>query len=508
MARFTIRNITKVLQSAANRLFGAGADGVPRELEPAEVRTMLDVYTTAQVDGLISAIDGLTSADIDTLAELNAILSDADVASRSYVDATFVPSSTLSESIDDRVNALLVAGTNITITYNDAANTLTIASTASGGIGGSTGATDNAILRADGTGGSTAQSSAATLDDSGNAVFPGSIKINGSGANSALIRSDGSLGLQFYWQITGSPGKGVAMAMNSFLPVSGMTLGESGFGWPQIWLSGNGVITGSSSAITVSGPNATFVPLCVKGAASQTANLQEWQNSAGVVGARVTSTQRFSHRPSGVGEAEQFGDLASVAANGAAFGYYATTSTFGAAFGQSAYAGSFCTALGRVAGTPGTSGGAPAAHGFSRCISICDGTDFYAPTASNQLHVSGEYTEAFFGQRIFDTSPTSSIRFQGGGASGTNIAGTSVVWAGGRSTGNATPATFTIQTTTVGSSGTTLQALRDAVLIDGNTTAGETPLLLLDISKGTLQRVSIGAADSGGTGFKVLRVPN
>ncbi len=39
----------------------------------------------------------------------------------------------LSESIDDRVAALLVAGTGITLTYNDAGNLLTIAATASGG---------------------------------------------------------------------------------------------------------------------------------------------------------------------------------------------------------------------------------------------------------------------------------------------------------------------------------------------------------------------------------------
>ena len=32
-------------------------------------------------------------------------------------------------SVDDRVNALLVAGSNVTLTYNDTANTLTIAST-------------------------------------------------------------------------------------------------------------------------------------------------------------------------------------------------------------------------------------------------------------------------------------------------------------------------------------------------------------------------------------------
>jgi hypothetical protein len=80
-----------------------------------------------------------------------------------------VDSSSLSESIDDRVAALLVAGTNITITYNDASNTLTIASTGGGGgIGGSTGATDNRLLRADGTGGATAQNSSVTVDDSGN----------------------------------------------------------------------------------------------------------------------------------------------------------------------------------------------------------------------------------------------------------------------------------------------------------------------------------------------------
>lgn len=37
-----------------------------------------------------------------------------------------------------------------------------------GGLGGATGATDNAILRADGTGGATAQGSSLLIDDSGN----------------------------------------------------------------------------------------------------------------------------------------------------------------------------------------------------------------------------------------------------------------------------------------------------------------------------------------------------
>jgi hypothetical protein len=41
-----------------------------------------------------------------------------------------------SEAVDDRVNGLLVAGSNITLDYNDTANSLTITSTASGGGGG------------------------------------------------------------------------------------------------------------------------------------------------------------------------------------------------------------------------------------------------------------------------------------------------------------------------------------------------------------------------------------
>lgn len=44
--------------------------------------------------------------------------------------------------------------------------------------------------------------------------------------------------------------------------------------------------------------------------------------------------------------------------------------------------------------------------------------------------------------------------------------------------------------------------------VDNNATAGETRMLLWDVDNGTLERVSVGAADSGGAGFKVLRIPN
>lgn len=41
------------------------------------------------------------------------------------------------ERVDDRVASLLVAGSNITLTYNDVSNTLTVASSGGGGGGNS-----------------------------------------------------------------------------------------------------------------------------------------------------------------------------------------------------------------------------------------------------------------------------------------------------------------------------------------------------------------------------------
>jgi hypothetical protein len=49
----------------------------------------------------------------------------------------------------------------------------TTLSSTGGGIGGSTGSTDNRLLRSDGTGGSTVQSSSVSVDDSGNIITPG-----------------------------------------------------------------------------------------------------------------------------------------------------------------------------------------------------------------------------------------------------------------------------------------------------------------------------------------------
>lgn len=169
----------------------------------------------------------------------------------------------LSESIDDRVASLLVAGTGISLSYNDGANTLTVAASfdgsfaalsgkpttlsgygitdaqpldsdlsaiaaltttsfgrslltqadaaatrstigaGTGTIGGSGGSTDNAVLRADGTGGATLQGSTFVIQDvytasPNNTVNHASIQATGATSNvsvSVVPKGTGSFSL-------------------------------------------------------------------------------------------------------------------------------------------------------------------------------------------------------------------------------------------------------------------------------------------------------------------------
>jgi hypothetical protein len=48
----------------------------------------------------------------------------------------------------------------------------------------------------------------------------------------------------------------------------------------------------------------------------------------------------------------------------------------------------------------------------------------------------------------------------------------------------------------------------ERIRVDATSTAGQTALLLYDVDNATLERVTVGAADSGGSGYKVLRIPN
>jgi hypothetical protein len=84
-----------------------------------------------------------------------------------------------------------------------------------------------------------------------------------------------------------------------------------------------------------------------------------------------------------------------------------------------------------------------------------------------------------------------------------NTSTSQIIYGGGIATRNATQQhsfyTAANNTTTTGT---------EVARVDNSTTAADTRLLLWDVNKGALSRVSVGANDSGGTGFKVLRVTN
>lgn len=92
----------------------------------------------------------------------------------------------------------------------------------------------------------------------------------------------------------------------------------------------------------------------------------------------------------------------------------------------------------------------------------------------------------------------------GNGSTGTEFAFSCAITArvNGTPSGGVVPSDIAFITTNV-----SLGSV-ETLKTDFPTTAGQTGLLLWDVDNGTLERVTVGAADSGGAGFKVLRIPN
>lgn len=140
---------TKAANMAANTLKGnnTGATADPADLTVAQVKTLLaytasDVgasatghtHTLANVTDVTMSVANLNSLDDGVNSTLHFHTIDRDRANHTGTQAASTISD-FSEAVDDRVSSLLVAGTNITLTYNDAANSLTIDAAGGGGSG-------------------------------------------------------------------------------------------------------------------------------------------------------------------------------------------------------------------------------------------------------------------------------------------------------------------------------------------------------------------------------------
>ncbi len=90
---------------------------------------------TGTVSNAQLASGAIVNADVNASAAIALSKLATDPLARANHTGTQLAStvSDFSEAVDDRVAALLVAGTNVTLTYNDAAGTLTVAASGGGG---------------------------------------------------------------------------------------------------------------------------------------------------------------------------------------------------------------------------------------------------------------------------------------------------------------------------------------------------------------------------------------
>lgn len=89
------------------------------------------VWVPAPTGGSGGGTWGSITGTLSSQTDLQTALNGKAATSHTHTAANVTD---FAEAVDDRVNALLVAGTNVTLTYNDTANTMTI--TAAGGTGG------------------------------------------------------------------------------------------------------------------------------------------------------------------------------------------------------------------------------------------------------------------------------------------------------------------------------------------------------------------------------------
>ena len=106
-----------------------------------------DAYTKTEVDTSLSG--KAASSHTHAISDVTSLQTSLDGKAASSHTHTASAITDFSEAVDDRVNGLLVAGSNVTLTYNDTSNTMTIA--ASGDVVGPASSANNNLVAFNGT---------------------------------------------------------------------------------------------------------------------------------------------------------------------------------------------------------------------------------------------------------------------------------------------------------------------------------------------------------------------
>ena len=181
-------NYNDVANTLTINATGGGGGGSGANLSTTLSPTNVIVNSDTGTDATIPAADGTNAgvmlpaqvtklAGIATGATVND--TDANLKNRANHTGTQLAStiSNFSEATDDRVASLLVAGTNVTLNYNDVANTLTINSTAAGGgtgdVVGPASSVNNTLPRFDSTTGKRLKTSGISISDTDDITLKG-----------------------------------------------------------------------------------------------------------------------------------------------------------------------------------------------------------------------------------------------------------------------------------------------------------------------------------------------
>jgi hypothetical protein len=169
-------------------------------------------------------------------------------------------------------------------------------------------------------------------------------------------------------------------------------------------------------------------------------------------------------------------------------------------------------AIGNGATVTGTSSSSMSIGFGVTCANLANALTIGASVAAYQANTvlighSNGFTEFTVGKGNVAAAPQA-LLFRLTNGSGTNIAGGALTLQAGLGTGNAASARVNLAVGAPGASGATLQGALTCVAAAHTATATETGLMIFDVDNGVLERVTVGAADSGGVGFKLLRIPN